>query len=236
MKSHRMIIAVVVVLASTVLFYGCTGTRMLVTPDPNTLQVSVQKKCGSAIIKETYPERIYPPAGSLVPGFARELEKSGLFEPVYYPSRADDKSDTILDSRFDVQFRPTIVGNMAKSIAIGLTLFVLEPVFWYDFDYDLKAEIAIYKGKSLVKTINVQTKAEFDLKWLSLGRGWVLEAEILKKAKVSLYKQLLIKLNDYCGSNAAATANPASSVDECVEACKKYTNRTPEQCFDECKQ
>lgn len=28
--------------------------------------------------------------------------------------------------------------------------------------------------------------------------------------------------------------NPTSSIDECIEACKKYTNRTSEQCFDAC--
>ena len=28
--------------------------------------------------------------------------------------------------------------------------------------------------------------------------------------------------------------NPTSSIDECIEACKKYTNRTFEQCFDAC--
>ncbi len=201
MKIHRIILIVMIGFASTVLCYGCTGTRMLVTPDPNTLQVSVQKKCGSVVVKEAPPERIYPPAGSLVPGFARELERSGLFEPVFYPSRPDDKSDTILDSRFDVQFQPNFVGNFTKSMVTGLTLFILEPVFWYNFDYALKAEIAIYKGKSMVKTIDAQTKADFDLKFLSFGQATYLEGEILKNAKESLYKQLLMKLNDYCGSN-----------------------------------
>ncbi|HUJ18531.1 MAG TPA: hypothetical protein VL197_11130 [Nitrospirota bacterium] len=31
------------------------------------------------------------------------------------------------------------------------------------------------------------------------------------------------------------TKKPASSIDACIKACREYTSRTSEQCFDECK-
>jgi hypothetical protein len=199
MKTNRIISVVVTSLAFTA-FYGCTGTQMIVKPDPNTIQISVQKKCGSVAVKETTPDRVYPPAGNLIPGFANELERSGLFETVYYPTRPDDKVDIALDSKFNVKFQPNMGGNMTKAFFTGLTLFILEPIFWYDYDYALDAKVDIYSGKSIVKTIDAGTTAEINLKFLSLGQIVNLEGETLKNAKLSIYKQLLIKINDYCGS------------------------------------
>lgn len=42
-----------------------------------------------------------------------------------------------------------------------------------------------------------------------------------------------------CGAAFSTThviekQNHTSSIDECIKACKENTNRTPEQCFDEC--
>jgi len=177
---------------------GCTGTNMTVTPAPDTLQMTVVKGCGVVALKETPAEQVYPPAGNLVPGFATALEKSGLAAKVYYPSRPDDKVDLTLDARFDVLFDANMGSNMVKSFFTGLTLFVLEPVFWFDYNYNLKGNVAIVRDNARVQTLDAVTDAEMSMKFLSLGEVQQLEGNTLNKAKESLYKQLLIQLNQQC--------------------------------------
>jgi hypothetical protein len=176
---------------------GCTGTRMLVDPDPSSLQVAITKKCGNVAVKEIPPDRTYPPAGNLVPAFARELERSGLFEAVYYPSRPDDKVDLTIDSKFNVKFHPS-GGNMPKAFFTGLTLFLLEPAFWFDFYYAWDGHVDVYTGKTISKTIEAKTTANIGMKFLSMGQAQVLEGDVLKNGSTSLYRQLIIQLQDYC--------------------------------------
>jgi len=177
---------------------GCTGTSMTVNPSPDTLQMTVAKGCGAVAIKETPAEHVYPPAGSLVPGFATALEKSGLAAKVYYPSRPDDKVDLTLDARFDVLFDANMGSNMTKSFFTGLTLFILEPVFWFDYNYNLKGSVTIVRDNARVQTLEAASDAEMSMKFLSLGEVQQLEGNTLAKAKESLYRQLLIGLNKHC--------------------------------------
>jgi hypothetical protein len=177
---------------------ACTGTSVTVNPDPASQQASFTSKCGTIAVKEVPADKVYPPAGNLVPAFATALERSGLAEKVYYPTRPDDKSDMTLDAKFDVVFDPNMGSSMAKSFFTGLTLFLLEPVFWYNFDYNLSGEINVLKAGTKVETLKASSNAEMSVKFLSLKESQSLEGETLKKSKESLFNQLLIALDKYC--------------------------------------
>ncbi len=186
-------------LALAVAFGGCTGTRMNVKPDPASVPTPVSKKCGRVAVKEATPDRVYGPAGNLVPEFAKELERSALFEEVYYPTRPDDQVDLTLDAKFNARFNPNNGSNFTKSFLTGLTLFLLEPVFWFDYYYDLDGVVDIYREKAIVKTINAGATAEMGMKFFSFGEAVNLERDTLTKAKLSMYKQMIKQLDDYCG-------------------------------------
>lgn len=183
-----------------VVLTGCTGTQIMVNPEPSPLDLKGSGKCGNVAVKEMTPDKTYPPAGNLTPGFAAELERSGLFTNVYYPSRPDDQVDLIIDSKFNIIFDPNMGSGMVKSFLTGLTLFLLEPVFWYDFDYEFVGKVDLYEGKVLKKTYDAQTSAEMQMKFLSLGETVTLESDTLTKAKASIYNQLVRKVGDYCAS------------------------------------
>ncbi|GEM_PF-1777043 len=192
--SHMLLLLCIVVLT------GCTGTQMMVNPEPSAIELKGTGKCGNVAVKEMTPDKTYPPAGNLTPGFAAELERSGLFEDVYYPSRPDDKVDLVIDTKFNIFFDPNMGSGAVKSFLTGLTLFLLEPVFWYDFDYTFNGKVDLYEGKVLKKSYNAQTSAEMQMKFLSLGEAVTLESDTLTKAKASIYSQLVRKVGDYCAS------------------------------------
>jgi len=195
------IYAGLVTVIAMMLLSGCTGTRIQVNPDPTTVQLQpVTRKCGTVAVRELTPVRVYPPAGNLTADFARELVQSGMFDTVYYPSRADDKADITLEGKFDVGFEPNMGSNLAKSFVVGFTLFLLEPVFWYDYGYDLQGKVDIYGEKQLIRTTDASSHAEMSMKFLSLADVTNLEQETLDAAKRSLYLQLLVKIGDYCSS------------------------------------
>ncbi len=177
---------------------GCTGTNLSVHPDPAYLPMNVTKRCGAVAVKETPADHVYPPAGNLVPGFAIALKKSGLAEKVFYPARPDDQVDLTLDAKFDVLFDANAGANLTKSFFVGLTLFLLEPALWYDFDYNLTGKVEVLRGNAQPQTLQAASDAEISMKLLSLGETQKLEGEALPKTKESLYRQLLLKLNDYC--------------------------------------
>jgi hypothetical protein len=182
----------------SVLLSACTGTTTQVTPDPDTLTTTVSKKCGIVVVKEVPSIKVYPPAGNLVAGFANALERSGIAEKIYYPSRNDDKFDLALDSRFDVTFDANTGGNMTKSFFTGLTLFLLEPVFWFNFNYEMTGEIDIIRATQKVDSIKANSEGEMSMKFLSLGEAQTLEGSTLAMLKESLFRQLILKLETAC--------------------------------------
>jgi hypothetical protein len=191
-RRAKMMVAVALIFLS-----GCTGTKMMVRPE-----LAGEEKhsgpCGSVAVRELTADRVYPPAGNLVPGFADALRESGLAKAVYYPSRPDDHVDYTLDAKFDVLFEPNMGSNMVKSFVTGLTLFLLEPAFWYDYDYRLKGEIGVYRGPVKLTQMQSEAEAQMQMKFLSLGEVQRLEGETLSSAKKTLYRQLLTDLNKAC--------------------------------------
>ncbi len=186
------------VFALAALLSGCTGTRMTVLPDLGGEPTTYAGPCGTVAVRESTPDRVYPPAGNPVPGFADALRESGLAKTVYYPSRPDDKVDYVMDAKFDVLFHPNMGSNLTKSFVTGLTLFLLEPVFWFDYDYSLTGEVSLYHGPVKVAVVRGSTESEMGMKFLSLGEAVNLEGETLSQSKKNLYRQLLQKLEKHC--------------------------------------
>jgi hypothetical protein len=182
-----------------ILLSGCTGMHQGVQPPPETLQQKFDQKFSSVGVKEMTADRVYPPSGWLAQDFAREIEASGLAKAVYFPSRPDDKVDAVLEAKFNVVMDPHMGKLMLKSILIGLTLFILEPVFWYDFDYALVGHVEIVKGENRIP-IEEKTNSTISMKWLSMGEAQKMESEVIKNSKKSLFLQLIEKISKVPGN------------------------------------
>lgn len=177
-----------------VFLVGCTGTRMNISPPPDGLTGTFPQKFNAVGVKEIPADKVYPPAGHPAQDFARELELSGISKTVYFPSRPDDKVDAVLETKVDVAMDPHMGSLMLKSFVTGLTLFILEPAFWYDFDYALVGRVdVVQEGKRT--PIEAKTDASIGMKWLSLGQAQNLEIEAMKKSKQSLFRQVIEKLS-----------------------------------------
>jgi hypothetical protein len=169
---------------------ACTGTRMLVTPDSTAVQTPVARSGEKVGLRAASGGKTYPPAGNLTEGFSSYLAHDIYPDGVFYPARPDDKVDYTLDSKFSVEMDPHTGSLIAKSFFTGLTLFLLEPLLWYDFDYTVTAEVTVLKDGKPVSTLNKETTARMGAKWLSLSEIPRLEGEVLDQAKASIYKQL----------------------------------------------
>jgi hypothetical protein len=171
---------------------GCTGTEMTVKPDPNTQSTSVTKRVQSVGIKPKQSELpSYPGAGNISDGFANAIEESGFSKQVFYPLRADDKPEIVFDSQFSARSDTHGGANFAKAFFTGFTLFLLEPVIWFNYDYVLEANVAVLKNGERIQTINARSDVNLSAKWLSLSDLQRMEPEALSKAKRALYYQIL---------------------------------------------
>ena len=182
------------VLSLSIVLTGCTGVRSSVRPDSSTLQAKYNQKFVGIGLKDVPGDRLYPPAGRITDSFARDLEVCGIAKNVYYPARPDDPTELVLESKFDIAMDPHMGPSMAKAFCTGLTLFILEPLFWYNFDYNLTANVDLIKNGQRYKSITARTDADMGMKWLSLSKAVTLEADTLKNAKESLSRQIIQKL------------------------------------------
>lgn len=180
----------VILIALTLI--GCTGTEMVVKPDPNTQSTTVTKRYQSVGVKpkqSDFPS--YPGAGNIADGFANAIEESGFSKQVFYPLRADDKPEIVLDSQFSARADTHGGANFAKAFFTGFTLFLLEPVIWFNYDYVLEANVAVLRNGERMQTINARSDVNLSAKWLSLSDIQRMEPEALTKAKRALYYQIL---------------------------------------------
>lgn len=178
-------LSVIVILMIT----GCTGTQVKLSHEPITQ--TFNQSYTSVGVRDVPAVKTLPLAGNLTEAFSNEIRTSGFSKEVYYPFRPDDKVDIVLDSQFSVE-ADTHSGSMfAKAFFTGFTLFLLEPVFWYDIDYKLAGNINVLKDGKLLKQATATTDATISAKWLSLSKLGALEAEALVKAKKSLFQQLM---------------------------------------------
>ncbi|MEX1665423.1 hypothetical protein [Zhongshania arctica] len=179
----------------TIFATGCTGTKVLVTPDPDSFGTIYNYKYQDLGLRNIPGDKVYAPAGNITESFGTELRTSRFAKNVYYPLRPDDKVDITLESKFDLEMDPHMGSGMIKAFITGFTFFILEPLFWYDYDYKIVGSVDVYKNGTLTKKVSAQTDATTSMKWLSLSKGQTLEGEALGKAKLSLFKQLMIEID-----------------------------------------
>lgn len=171
---------------------GCTGTEMVVKPDPNTQSTSVGKRFQTVGVKpkpSDFPS--YPGAGNLADGFANTIGESGFAKQVLYPLRTEDKPEIVFDSQFSARADTHAGANFTKAFFTGFTLFLLEPVIWFNYDYVLEANVAVLKNGERTQTINARSDVTLSAKWLSLSDLQRMEPEALTKAKRAMYYQIL---------------------------------------------
>ena len=173
---------------------GCTGTKVKITPEPMAFDQGVNRSYDSVGIRDIPSDKTYPATGNLTEAFSNEMRTSGFSEEVYYPFRPDDKTDITLDSHFTSEVDMHSGSMFAKSFFTGLTLFLIEPFIWYDFDYTLTGNLVVLKDGKESKRVSGQTEATISAKWLSLSELQSLEGKALSKAKKSLFQQLMHKI------------------------------------------
>jgi len=196
MKTILSSVSTSLLMLSILLFIsGCTGTKVNVYPSTSDMNNKCEHKYASISIKDLPSDYVYPPAGKVVEYFAHELDESGICEEVLYPSRRSDKPDLTLETKFDVQIDPHMGISMLKAFATGLTLFILEPVFWYNFDYEFKGSVNVLKNGEVVDQINKQAESQISMKYLSLANAQKLEGKAIADAKKSLSNQIIMDLN-----------------------------------------
>ena len=171
---------------------GCTGTQLVVKPDPAAQSTVVTKKYSSVGVHPK-PSDLpsYAGAGNLSDGFANAIEESGFAKKVFYPLRSDDKPDITLESQFSARTDLHSGANFIKSFFTGFTLFLLEPVIWYDYDFVVEGTVGVIRNGERIQTISARSDATISAKWLSLSEVAKLEADALSKAKRGLYYQIL---------------------------------------------
>jgi hypothetical protein len=186
MKLNLLIIAV-----AAFFIIGCTGTEIKIRPENALIAQNNIGPYTTIGVKDVSSGTSLPQAGNMTEAFSNELRKSGITKEVYYPFRPDDKADIVLESQFNVALDPHSGSAFAKAFFTGFTFFILEPLFWYDYDYTFSGTVDVVKNGKIIKQLSAVTDATMSVKWLSLGKVTSLEVETVDKAKKSLFQQLI---------------------------------------------
>ncbi len=186
MKLNLLIIAV-----AAFFIIGCTGTEIKIRPENALIAQNNIGPYTTIGVKDVSSGTSLPQAGNMTEAFSNELRKSGITKEVYYPFRPDDKADIVLESQFNVALDPHSGSAFAKAFFTGFTFFILEPLFWYDYDYTFSGTVDVVKNGKILKQLSAVTDATMSVKWLSLGKVTSLEVETVDKAKKSLFQQLI---------------------------------------------
>ena len=186
MKLNLLIIAV-----AAFFIIGCTGTEIKIRPENALIAQNNIGPYTTIGVKDVSSGTSLPQAGNMTEAFSNELRKSGITKEVYYPFRPDDKADILLESQFNVALDPHSGSAFAKAFFTGFTFFILEPLFWYDYDYTFSGTVDVVKNGKIIKQLSAVTDATMSVKWLSLGKVTSLEVETVDKAKKSLFQQLI---------------------------------------------
>jgi len=173
------------------LVIGCTGTEIKIKPENTLLDQRVANPYSSVGVRDASTGKILPAAGNMTEAFSTQIRTSGFSKDVYYPFKPDDKTNILLESNFNVEFDAHSGSAFAKSFFTGFTFFILEPFFWYDFDYKFAGTVDVLKDGKVIKQVSAATDATVSVKWLSLSDVATLEGEAIAKAKKSLFNQLL---------------------------------------------
>ena len=186
MKLNLLIISI-----AAILIIGCTGTEIKIRPENALIAQNVIEPYKSIGVKDVSVNTTLAQAGNMTEAFSSEIRKAKVAKEVYYPVRPDDKAEIVLESQFNVALDPHSGSQFAKAFFTGFTFFILEPLFWYDYDYTLSGTVDVVKNGKVIKQLSAVTDATLSFKMLSSGIVPSLEAETLAKAKKSLFQQLI---------------------------------------------
>lgn len=188
--------------------YGCTGTRVIVQPEPDSIRPPVAKGCGKIAVTEITADGTSSKIPSaLVLEFAKYLEHSGLFDEVYCPVRDNDKFNMSLDAKFDGKLKTNSGPNHVRSAVIGLSLFLFEPFIWYEFNFDLSGHVDVKKEGKTVASFNSNTRADLHQKFFSTGDGEAFQKEVWPASVKATFAQLTRDLETYCKNSTGETPN-----------------------------
>ena len=103
----------------------------------------------------------------MAPAFATRLNDARTFNAVYYPTRADDKLDLLMDATFEGSF---VVDEylFPKAFMTGLLLFLPTPVVEYEHHYCASGSLRVSdrSGRQL-KTYEARTDIPVRMKFLA---------------------------------------------------------------------
>jgi hypothetical protein len=180
------------ILLAPLFLIGCTGTQMKIKPEPTAVSTTNMPKYDRVGLQTLSSETSsYGAAGNLTEGFVAAMKDQGFAKQVAYPMRPDEPVDIALETQFNIKPDLHSGANAAKGFFTGFTLFLIEPVVWFDQDYILEGRAVVTKNGQRIKDVTARTDANISTKWLSLGELPTLEAEALGKAKKSLYLQIM---------------------------------------------
>ena len=175
----------------TFILVGCTGAEIKIKPENSLLDQRIIDSYSAVGLLDTTTGKNLPSVGNLTEAFSHEIRSSRIAKDVYYPARPDDKTEVTFESNFNSELDTHSGSAFAKSFLTGFTFFIVEPFFWYDFDYRLSGTVDVLKDGKVIKQSTALTDATVSVKWLSLGDVSKLESEAISKAKKSLFYQLL---------------------------------------------
>ena len=171
---------------------GCTGTQVTVKPDPMTVSTANLPRHDKVGLRaEGSQSSSYGPSGNMTEGFSQAIRETGFAKEVAYPLRSDENVNLAIDTQFTIKPDLHSGANFAKGFFVGLTLFLIEPIVWFDQDYVLEGSAFVTKNGQRSPAVTARTDATISSKWLSLGQLPTLEVEAITKAKKSLYLQLM---------------------------------------------
>ncbi len=189
--------------------YGCTGTRIIVQPNPETIKPPTIKGCGRIAVAENNADGSTSKIpNALVLAFAKHLEQSGLFDEVYCPIRDNDKFDLLLSVKFDGKLETNRGANHLRSAITGLSLFLFEPFIWYEWNLDLAGHLDVKRDGKTVATFDSKTKADLQQKFFSTGDA-AYQTKVWPTSIKTAFAQLTSEIETYCKSRSGEIQNPS---------------------------
>jgi hypothetical protein len=189
--------------------YGCTGTRVLVQPELDTIKPPTTHGCGRIAVIEINADGSTSkiPSG-LVLEFAKHLEKSGLFDEVYCPVRDGDKYNLSLETKFDGKLNTNRGANHLRSAIVGLSLFLFEPFVWYEFNFGLSGHVDVKREGQTVASFNSNTTVDLQQKFFSTGDE-AIQKEVWPASVKATFAQITSDIETYCKNNMPEARKPS---------------------------
>lgn len=142
------------------------------------------------------------------------LLKSDFTKTVISPIKEMDEVDLFLEVSISSEADAYIISGLIKSFAIGYTLFLAEPILWFDQDFTLKGKVKIWQNMKLLGevTATASLKEEFKmydmyLKMEQMKEGQEYLNTVLAKELIKKIHQKIID-NGNVSEERAITTKP----------------------------